>query len=60
MNRPILTLRKAQQASIDEVPYRLRFVERNKRYILQELIDDISASLSSSVRWRDVPLVRNP
>lgn len=43
----------------EEKPDRLRFIERKGRYILQELVDEISASLSGVVKWRDVPLVKD-
>lgn len=52
-SRPILSLQKPQ-----EEPGTLRFIERKSRYILQELVPDISASLTGGVRWRDVPLVK--
>lgn len=52
--RPVLTLRK----QTDEEPGNLRFIERNTRYILQELVTSISRSATVSFRWRDVPLVR--
>jgi hypothetical protein len=64
MDRPVLTLKGARAhgegARDGEVPDKLRFIERKKRYILQELIEDLSRSAASVVRWRDVPLVRNP
>jgi len=42
----------------DEPPQRLRFIERKARYILQELIAELSGSATVSYRWRDVPLVK--
>ncbi len=54
MNRPILTLHK----QTDDEPGNLRFIERSKRYILQELVTAVSQSATVSFRWRDVPLVR--
>ena len=56
LDRPTLTLRPKPV----ETPNKLRFIERKGRYILQELIDDLSRSAASVVRWRDVPLVRTP
>ena len=60
MDRPILKLRGKRVTILptDEVPRNLRFVERDTRYILQEVIEDLSRSAASVVRWRDVPLVR--
>lgn len=47
-----LTLRKPEE------PDRLRFIMRKDRYILQEKVALLSDSHTLSVRWRDVPLVR--
>jgi len=52
-DRVTLTLPKS-----DEPPQRLRFIERKARYILQELIAELSGSATVSYRWRDVPLVK--
>jgi hypothetical protein len=49
--RVVLTLKK-------EAPDRLRFIERKTRYILQEKRVEMSGSLTVSVVWRDVPLVK--
>lgn len=51
--RQVLTLKRVPP----EEPARLRFIERKKRYILQEKVADMSGSSTVSVRWRDVPLV---
>jgi|ABSQ01.1.fsa_nt_gi hypothetical protein len=62
-DRPILSLKGTSVStseSQDVVPRDLRFIERKQRYILQELIEDLSRSAASVARWRDVPLVRNP
>lgn len=48
-----LTLRKPEE------PDRMRFIERKQRYILQEKVATMSESHTLSVRWRDVPLVRD-
>lgn len=54
MDRPTLTLPKKPA----ETPHGLRFIERKKRYILQELVADLSGSAHAAMRWRDVPLVK--
>jgi hypothetical protein len=60
-SRPILSLKGSSVSAgegKDEVPRDLRFIERKQRYILQELIEDLSRSAASVARWRDVPLVK--
>ena len=58
-DRPILSLRPGEP----EVPIEkdaLRFIERNSRYILQQVRLERSSTASVTLVWRDIPLVRVP
>ena len=57
VERTTLTLPKVPVEATENA---LRFIERNTRYILQQVKREGTSSASSTLVWRDVPLVRLP